>query len=73
MMYGSAQFFAEVIPHPQIMVAHENVQFHALVHHVSELAEEACVTARHDVLVFKPKVEQISDNEESFALVRDAA
>ena len=73
MVYGSAQFFAEVIAHPQIMVAHENVQIHAFVHHMSELAEEAGVATWHDVLVFKPIVEQISDNEESFALVRDAA
>jgi len=55
------------------MVAHENVQFHAFVHHVSQLAEEAGMATRHGVLVFKPVVEQITDYEEAFALVRYAA
>jgi pterin-4a-carbinolamine dehydratase len=73
MMNSSAQFFAKVIAHPQIMVAHENVQFHTLIHHVRELTEKACMTARHDAFVLKPVVKQIPDNEEPFALVRDAA
>ncbi len=43
------------------------MQLHAYVHHVSELAEEAGMATRHDV--YSTSSQQITDNEEAFALV----
>ena len=66
-----AAFGGEVVAHPHVVVADEEVYLHAAVGQFADLAEEAGETAGDDVAVFKPEVEHVAEHEHGFGLVLD--
>lgn len=57
---GDADFVAEVIEEPDVMVAYKPSYFNAAVGHAGELSEEAHISARHYGFVFKPVVKDVA-------------
>ena len=59
-MDDSAHFGGQVIEHPNVMVADEEVDFHAGVVQLGQFAQETHVAAGHDVAVLVPIVEHVT-------------
>ena len=63
-MDDSAKFFGEVVEHPHVVVAEEEVYLDAAVGQLGELAEEARVTTRHQMAVGEPEIEDVTQEHE---------
>ena len=62
-----AKFLGEVVEHPHVVVAKEEVYLDAAVGQLGQLAEEACVATRHQMTVGEPEIEDIAQEHEFLA------
>ena len=62
----------QVIEQPHVVVADEEMQLHARVAHLGQLAQQSHMAAGHHVAVGEPEVEHIAQQEERLAVVLDA-
>ena len=67
-----AAFLLEVIAAPDVVVADEEVHFHAEVRQLGQFAQEARVAFGHDGLEFVPEVEHVAQQVDGRSLVLDA-
>ena len=63
-----AELLGEVVEHPHVVVAEEEVYFDAAVGQLGELAEEARVAARHQMAIGEPEVKDITQQHEGLAV-----
>ena len=62
-VYSDVQFFLQVILHPHIMVANEEVDRNSGITYLRELAQQADMPFRNNFTVFIPEIEHISHQE----------
>lgn len=65
--YGT-ELLGEVVEHPHVVVAEEEVYLNAAVGQLGELAEEARVAARYQMAIGEPEVEDITQQHEGLAV-----
>ena len=69
--YNSPKFRAEVVLHPHVMVASEVIEDDAFFVELMQFGKEQEVTTGHHVLVFKPEVENVTQEKQVSASVFD--
>lgn len=62
----------EIVEHPHIVVADEEVYLYPAVGQLRHLTEDACVTTRNEVAIREPEIEDVAQEEERLAIVFDA-
>ena len=67
-----AEFLREVVEHPHVVVANEEVYLYPTVSQLGQFAEDAGVSARHQIAVAEPEVEYIAQQHQGLAVVLDA-
>jgi hypothetical protein len=65
MVNRDVEFFVKIIVHPQVVIAHKKVDGDTAVPYFGEFTEYAYKALGHHVLVFKPEVKQITQQENS--------
>ncbi len=59
-VYDGSDFLRQVVEHPDVVIADKEMDFDTEVAQLGDLTEKAHVSARHDVFVFVPIVEDIA-------------
>ena len=67
-----ATFFLQVVAHPQVVVAREEMHLHAHVRQLAYLAQQAGVTLGHHGLVLVPEVKDVAEQIDGGGFVLDA-
>ena len=62
----------QIVEHPHVVVAEEEVQLHPAVGQLGQLAQQARVATRHRVAVGEPEVEYVAQQEQRLAVALDA-
>lgn len=70
-MQGAADFLRKIVENPDIMVTGEPMDLDSLVGHHGDFAEETCESTRGYMLEFKPKIDDVAQKEELFAVILD--
>ena len=65
-------FLFQIVTTPNVVIANEEMYFHAQVGEFGNLAEETCVTLRHYQLELIPEIKHIAQQIDSTRLVLDA-
>ena len=59
-----SDFLGEVVEHPHVVVAREEMYLDAAISQFGEFAEKTCVASGHKVAVGEPEVENVAQEEE---------
>ena len=71
-MHRHAAFLLEIVVHPKVVVAREEMHLNAHVRQLADFAEQARVAFRHHRAVFVPEVEHVAQQVHGGRLVLDA-
>src|SRR5690606_23277589 len=65
------QLLPEVIPHPQVVVAGKHFYGNAHIGQLGQLAQEARISFRYDILIFEPDIKEVTHQEDRMRRLPD--
>ena len=68
---GDVQFFFEVTPHPKVVVADKIIHGDPAVRKFCQFSEGPCKPSGDHIVVFKPEIEQIPQQEDRRSILFD--
>ena len=71
-MHLSTRLLLDIVENPDIVIPRKPMDLNALVSKFAQLTEEAGEASRHDILVFEPIVDDVTQEVESLAIGLDA-
>src|SRR5690606_29747464 len=66
-----SHFLSEIAKHPHIMISFKDGQFDTPISQLSKFRQEANITFRNDMLIFKPEIEYVTHQKDFFCIFLD--